>query len=98
LRHSYVALFDRSGATLKEAMQLARHSDPKLTMARYGRAQLNDLAEAVRRLPQLLTGTATGSQAQALRPTGTEGSPAPQLVVSLSRGGGWKGSAGAGWS
>ena len=31
-------------------MQLARHSDPKLTMARYGRAQLHDLAGAVERL------------------------------------------------
>lgn len=28
LRHSYVALLEKSGATLKEAMQLARHSDP----------------------------------------------------------------------
>jgi hypothetical protein len=43
LRHSDVALLDRSGATLKEAMQLARHRDPKLTMAVYGRAQLHDL-------------------------------------------------------
>jgi integrase len=32
LRHSFIALLDRSGAALKEAMQLARHSDPKLTM------------------------------------------------------------------
>jgi hypothetical protein len=49
LRHTYVALLDRSGASLKQAMQLARHSDPKLTMARYGRAQLHDLEETVRR-------------------------------------------------
>src|SRR5262249_35035152 len=56
LRHSFIALLDRGGATLKEAMQLARHSDPKLTMAVYGRAQLHDLGEAVRRLPSLLTG------------------------------------------
>jgi integrase len=54
LRHSYVALLDKSGATLKEAMQLARHSDPKLTMAVYGRAKLHDLSEAVQRLPSLL--------------------------------------------
>src|SRR5262249_37659386 len=27
LRHSYVALLDKSGTTLKEAMQLARHTD-----------------------------------------------------------------------
>jgi integrase len=42
LRHSYIALLDRSGATLKEAMQLARHSDPKLTMAVYGQAHAAD--------------------------------------------------------
>src|SRR5262249_24862075 len=69
LRHSYIALLDRSGATLKEAMQLARHSDPKLTMAVYGRAQLHDLGKAVVRLPTL-----TGSdspQADAVRATGT---------------------------
>ena len=37
LRHSFVAMLDRSGETLKEAMQLSRHSDPKLTAAVYGR-------------------------------------------------------------
>ena len=48
-----MALLDRTGATLKEAMQLARHSDPRLTMARYGRAQLEDLGQTVSRLPEL---------------------------------------------
>ena len=71
LRHSYVALLDQSGATLKEAMQLARHSDPKLTMAVYGRAQLHDLGEAVRRLPALLDGEPAGREAA--RATGTHG-------------------------
>jgi integrase len=75
LRHSFIALLDKSGATLKEAMQLTRHSDPKLTMARYGRAQLHDLAEAVGRLPALLDGPAVGGAA--LRQTGTEGPVAP---------------------
>jgi integrase len=70
LRHSYVALLDRGGATLKEAMQLARHSDPKLTMARYGRAQLHDLAGAVEGLPSLLPATAPGSEV--LAATGTD--------------------------
>jgi excisionase family DNA binding protein len=55
LRHGYVALLDKAGATLKEAMSLARHTDPKLTMARYGRAHLHDLAAAVGRLPGLLS-------------------------------------------
>jgi hypothetical protein len=59
LRHSFIALLDRSGATLKEAMQLARHSDPKLTMAVYGRAALQELGQAVGRLPML---TGSGSE------------------------------------
>ena len=50
-------------------MQLARHSDPKLTMARYGRAQLHDLAAAVERLPPGEPST----DRQVLRTTGTGG-------------------------
>src|ERR1700751_2385666 len=74
LRHSYIALLEKSGATLKEAMQLARHSDPKLTMAVYGRAQLHDLGEAVRRLPALLEGPAKSAPARAATGTGEESS------------------------
>lgn len=51
-------------------MQLARHSDPKLTMARYGRAQLHDLAGAVEGLPNLLP--ATGPAGGVLAATGTD--------------------------
>jgi integrase len=69
LRHSYIALLEKSGATLKEAMQLARHSDPKLTMAVYGRAQLHDLGRAVERLPGLTAGPTT--EAGTLKATGT---------------------------
>jgi integrase len=69
LRHSYIALLEKSGATLKEAMQLARHSDPKLTMAVYGRAQLHDLGRAVERLPDLMSGPMTQTAAA----TGTDG-------------------------
>jgi integrase len=70
LRHSFVALLDQSGATLKEAMQLARHSDPKLTMARYGRAQIHDLGEAVNRMPSLLPDAT--HEKQVLQATGTD--------------------------
>jgi site-specific recombinase XerC len=69
LRHSYIALLEKSGATLKEAMQLARHSDPKLTMAVYVRAQLHDLGRAVERLPDLMSGPTTQTAAA----TGTDG-------------------------
>ena len=71
LRHTFIFLLDGSGATLKEAMQLARHSDPKLTAAVYGRAQLHDLAEDVRRLPAF-----PEAKAETLAATGTDGNPA----------------------
>ena len=83
LRHSYVALLDRAGLTLKEMMQLARHSDPKLTAARYGRVRLHDLGEAVGRMPNLLP---TGGDSDRLRATGTAGLTAPlvqRLVQTL---------------
>jgi hypothetical protein len=81
LRHSYIAMLDRSGATLKEAMQLARHSDPKLTMAVYGRAQLHDLAGAVGRLPGLLGGPE--AEAPQLAATGTDSELPTSEVSSL---------------
>jgi integrase len=77
LRHSYVRLLDQSGATLKEAMQLARHSDPKLTMARYGRAQLHDLGAAIDRLPSLML--VDRKRGQAAAATGTAARRRPRL-------------------
>src|SRR5262249_39847831 len=71
LRHSYVALLDRAGASLKQAMHLARHSDPRLTMARYGRPQLHDLSAAVERFPSLLPTDPLAADA-ALAATGTD--------------------------
>lgn len=79
MRHSYVAMLDQSGATLKEAMQLARHADPRLTIARYGRLEVHDLGAAVERLPSLLpadTGKDKPTEAAALQATGTEGAGA----------------------
>ena len=71
IRHSFVALCDAAGLTLKESMQLARHSDPRLTMNRYGRLQAHDLQDAVNRLPYLLPATVTAPAA--LTPDATEG-------------------------
>ncbi len=68
-RHSYIAhLLEKSGATLKEAMQLARHIDPKLTDGglRPGSWQIWDgLSSGF----DLLTGPAT----EAAAATGTDG-------------------------
>ena len=54
LRHTYISLLEHADVSLKQAMQLARHSDPKLTMARYGKAHLSDLGTAVNQIPSLL--------------------------------------------
>ena len=72
LRHSLCAMLDRSGATLKTAMQLMRHGTPTLTAKRYGRAQLHDLAGAVDKLPSLLTPN-TSPTSEPMRATGTDG-------------------------
>jgi hypothetical protein len=71
LRHTYISMLDKAGASLKQAMQLARHSDPRLTMARYGRAQLADLGATVERLPALTT-QSSPPEIGILRATGTD--------------------------
>src|SRR5262249_62048585 len=85
LRHSFIALLDRSGATLKEAMQLARHSDPKLTMAVYGRAHLHDLGAAVGRLPSVRPVGPDADAAEA-RATGTDGPACSGLAQATDSG------------
>jgi integrase len=83
LRHSYVLLLDQAGVSVKQAMNLARHSDPKLTMARYGRPRLGDLASAVNRLPPL-TGRAQEAIPARLRATGTDPNPPTPLAPPLT--------------
>jgi Phage integrase family len=80
LRHSYVLLLDQAGVTVKQAMRLARHSDPRLTVARYGRPQLGDLASAVAKLPALASPRRLG----VLRATGTDGATGPKTGPSLA--------------
>jgi len=69
LRHSYVANLKRAGVPLATAMQLARHSDPRLTAKRYGTLGLRDLRSAVAGLP-------TFPERQAARATGTDNAAA----------------------
>jgi hypothetical protein len=79
LRHPFIALLDKSGATLKEAMQLARHSDPKLAASVYGRARLRDLAGAVDRMPTLTSSKQSETVARGLVATGTDGKPVAEV-------------------
>jgi integrase len=51
LRHTYGTLLSKSGASPREAMELMRHTDLKLTMKVYTDARAFDLAGAVERLP-----------------------------------------------
>jgi integrase len=54
LRHTYVSLIVRSGASAKVAQQVARHSTVTLTLGRYAHAGLYDLTGAVNALPSLV--------------------------------------------
>jgi integrase len=53
LRHSFITSLERAGVSIKTAMLLARHSDPKLTIGVYSHRGLVDLAAAVGQLPRL---------------------------------------------
>jgi integrase len=73
LRVLFISRVVASGASVKEAQTLARHSTPVLTMNTYSRATLLDVAGAVAGLGDLLTGQPTRPEAEAQRATGTCG-------------------------
>lgn len=49
-RHGYISSIVNSGASVKVAQELARHSTPVLTIGRYAHARLNDLCGAIESL------------------------------------------------
>ncbi len=56
LRHGYISALARARVPLKVAQELARHSDPKLTMKVYAHVSAYDLHGAVAdALPDLTT-------------------------------------------
>lgn len=55
LRGEFCFFLDAAGLTLKQAMQLMRHSDPRLTMRTYGRLREQELSAAVNKLPNVLS-------------------------------------------
>lgn len=73
LRVLYISRVVASGASVKEAQTLARHSTPVLTMNTYSRVSLHDVAGAVAGLGDLLTGQPTCPEAESQRATGTYG-------------------------
>ena len=68
LRATYITMLVKSGASVKEAQELARHSDPKLTMNVYTKLGIHDLAGALDRLPGL---SPSQPDRSVLRATGT---------------------------
>jgi integrase len=78
LRAVFISNVIRAGADLKQAMTLARHSDPRLTANRYARTRLHDLGAVVNKLPQL-DKPAPSPEPAILRMTGTDpGGPTEQ--------------------
>ena len=50
-RHTYISVIVNSGANVKTAQELARHSTPVLTIGKYAHARKKDLSEALNALP-----------------------------------------------
>ncbi len=78
-RNCFISDVIRAGADLKQAMTLARHSDPKLTAGRYARTRLHDLGALVDKLPTTSSPTA---QSATMLMTGTD-SRAQQLAQQI---------------
>ena len=68
LRHTYISRLVSSGASVKIAQELARHSSPTLTIGRYAHVQLASLSQALDNLP----GASAEKEPESLRATGTD--------------------------
>ncbi len=63
LRHTYVTRLVQSGASVKVAQELARHSTPTLTLGRYAHIGLHDTSKAMDALPSLSPATPIAASA-----------------------------------
>jgi integrase len=73
LRHTYISRLVRSGANVKVAQELARHSTPMLTLGRYAHVEVLDQTKALDALPSI---ELVPAHREARRATGTDGSSA----------------------
>lgn len=93
-RVAYVSLVVESGATVKEAQELARHSTPQLTMNVYARARQTGLSEAVERISKVVLPTpdcapsvhrlAAGAEQETATPCETRGCGSIEMVEAAS--------------
>ena len=72
-RHTYISGIVAGKASVKDAMELARHSTPTLTIGRYAHARLHDLTAALDALPDLTTPPVTTATPAVMTATGTDG-------------------------
>ena len=82
LRHTYISRLVASGANIKVAQELARHSTPTLTLGRYAHVQLVDQTRALDALPAI---EATRANVAALAATGTDDAVATAGSAPLAR-------------
>ena len=73
LRHTYISRLVQSGANIKVAQELARHSTPTLTLGRYAHIQLVDQTRALDALPSIDT---AAPEHEAAKATGTDNATA----------------------
>ncbi len=71
-RHTYISGIVAGGASVKTAQELARHSDPRLTIGRYSHTRLHDLQGALDALPAT-SASKPDTEARELAATGTDG-------------------------
>lgn len=69
LRHTYISRLVRSGANIKVAQELARHSTPTLTLGRYAHVTLMDQRRALDALPTI---EKAGEEREAAAATGPD--------------------------
>ncbi len=74
LRVHYISQVVNAGASVKQAMELARHSDPKLTMKTYAKVRLHDLGSVL----EGMQGAESKPAEERAKATGTYGAAAAQ--------------------
>jgi len=79
LRVHYISRVVEAGASMKEAMELARHADPKLTLKTYSRVRLSALSGVLDGLPSMAPAGPDHSRTKA---TGTDGGVDPTVARS----------------
>ncbi len=84
LRHTYITRLVNSGASVKVAQDLARHSDPKLTIGRYAHTRIHDLRQALDNLPNM-GAPARDAETAATAATGTEDARPDDASASAQR-------------